>query len=236
MLIYYLCLLICFGTSTIQGVVVYVARHVINDSNQTLVLILLTVCPAFVVAAFIPKITKKIDKFKLFLIFNIGTVVTSVLTFFVGFDSLPLLYISCFVRGTFFGGISLMAYTFTADLVEYGDFVKHERAEGISFSFQTFIAKLISAVQSSLCIFLMGLFGFVSGTDSNGLPLPQSPQTVNGIWLLFTLIPCIGGVIGIVLFSLFYNLKDKDVQIMSKANHQEISREEALKLLSKEYL
>jgi Na+/melibiose symporter-like transporter len=238
LLIYYICLFITFGTSTIQGVIVYVSRHVLNNGSLTIGVTLATVLPALVIAFLIPMITKHLDKFKLFIIFNVGTIVTSILAFFIGYDNILIFFIMCAIRGTFFGGISLMAYTFTGDLVEYGHFVKNERAEGIAFSFQTFAAKGISALQTFLVGTLLSLFGFLPAQfDEAGVEIifEQSQQAIQGIWYLFTLIPCIGGIIGIVLFIIKYDLRDRDVQVMSKANHGEITREEALAQLSKEY-
>ena len=54
------------------------------------------------------------------------------------------------------------------------------------------------------------------------------------LWLIFMLIPAIGGLLAYITW-LFYDLKDKDVQIMIDCNTGKITREEALNMMSKKY-
>ena len=50
------------------------------------------------------------------------------------------------------------------------------------------------------------------------------------LWLIFMLIPAIGGLLAYIVW-LFYDLKDKDVQVMIDCNTGKITEEEAEKLL-----
>ena len=99
--------------------------------------------------------------------------------------------------------------------------------------------KITAAVSSSLALFLLGLFNWISVEASDfaeleALNVQQSAQALNGLWIVYALIPTIGLAIAGV-FYLFYKLNDKDVQIMAKCNSGEISREEAESLLSRKY-
>jgi Na+/melibiose symporter-like transporter len=99
--------------------------------------------------------------------------------------------------------------------------------------------KITAAVASSLALFLLGLFNWVSVQASNfaeleALGIRQTAQALNGLWIVYALIPTIGLAIA-GIFYLFYKLSDKDVQIMAKCNSGEITREEAEQLLSREY-
>ena len=62
--------------------------------------------------------------------------------------------------------------------------------------------------------------------------VPQS--VIDGIWNANFLIPMIGKLIAIG-FLFAYNLKDKDVQIMSDVNAGKLTREEAETMLSRKY-
>ena len=62
----------------------------------------------------------------------------------------------------------------------------------------------------------------------------QTPAALNGLWIVYALIPVIGMIIS-TFFYLGYKLNDKDVQIMAKCNSGEITRAEAEALLSRKY-
>lgn len=66
------------------------------------------------------------------------------------------------------------------------------------------------------------------------LGVTQTPHALNILWLIFMLIPAIGGLLAFVVWC-FYDLKDKDVQIMIDCNTGKITRKEALRRLSKSY-
>jgi Na+/melibiose symporter-like transporter len=90
-----------------------------------------------------------------------------------------------------------------------------------------------------LGLFLLGLSGWVEieATDfadiaSQGVAQPES--ALNMLWIVYTLIPAIGTILGIVVMA-FYKMKDKDVELMAKCNGGEITREECEAQLSRKY-
>ena len=56
-----------------------------------------------------------------------------------------------------------------------------------------------------------------------------------GVWGLFNLLPAAGFTLALIILLLFYKLRSKDVQTMSRYNNGEISREEAEELLGARY-
>ena len=66
------------------------------------------------------------------------------------------------------------------------------------------------------------------------LGVRQPDVALNGLWIVYALVPVIGMIIS-TFFYLGYKLNDKDVQIMAKCNAGEITRAEAEKLLSRKY-
>ncbi len=94
-------------------------------------------------------------------------------------------------------------------------------------------------MSSSLALFLLGLFGWISVEAERfeqlaAMNIQQSPGTLSGLWAVYALVPVIGMIIS-TFFYLGYKLNDKDVQIMVKCNSGEITREEARKQLSRNY-
>ena len=128
---------------------------------------------------------------------------------------------------------------FTPDCAEYGEYVSGISAKGITFAIQTFSVKITSAISSSLALFLLGLFQWISVEAESfaelaELGIRQSDAALNGLWIVYALVPVVGMIISTV-FYLFYKLNDRDVQIMASCNAGQITREEAEKRLSRKY-
>jgi Na+/melibiose symporter-like transporter len=116
-------------------------------------------------------------------------------------------------------------FMFTPDCAEYGLFKSGISAPGISFSIQTFSAKLTAALATSLGAACLAAIGFVEGVGAE-----QTAGFADKFWLVTTWVPVVGSILGIIVLS-FYKLRDNSVQVMAKCNAGEISREEAMKAL-----
>ena len=135
--------------------------------------------------------------------------------------------------------VGVLAFMFTPDCAEYGEYKSGISAKGITFAIQTFSVKITGAVSSALALFLLGLFAFPEiKTDSFAeladMHIQLSSGAESGLWIVYALVPVIGMVIS-TLFYLGYKLNDKDVQIMASCNAGQITREEAEELLSRKY-
>jgi len=200
----------------------YFAIHCLGGTTMLTPIALATAVPVLFVVPFVPKIIKKFDKFTVFIVTKIITVVFDAVIFLVGYQNITVLLLLLVVKqifATFWGTIGIM---FVADCVEYGNFVSGNRAQGITFSLKAFTNKMVVALAGAFGMFALAAVGFVEGSG-----VVQSASTVSGIWFLYSFFPVIGGVVSSVLMLLFYKLRDKDVQIMTKCNSGEISQEEA---------
>jgi Na+/melibiose symporter-like transporter len=156
-----------------------------------------------------------------------------VIMYYVGYENKPVFLIIVAVRAFFGSAMGIVLVMFTADCAEYGHFKSGKRAQGIAFSIQTFTAKITGALTGSIGLLVLGLVGF---KESNGGEyLVQSQYTIDWIWKMFSILPVISGTAAVLLLIFFYRLKSSDVEIMMKANYGEITREEALSKLSREY-
>ena len=61
---------------------------------------------------------------------------------------------------------SVVIYMLIADTVEYGTYKTGTRAAGISFSLQTFVAKLKNGIIGSVILFSLSMVGFVEGENA----------------------------------------------------------------------
>ena len=91
----------------------------------------------------------------------------------------------------------------------------------------------------TLALALLGCFHWISVEAESfetlkALNIQQSAGALEGLWIVYALVPVIGMIIS-TFFYLGYKLNDKDVQIMARCNAGEITREEAEALLSRKY-
>ena len=117
-----------------------------------------------------------------------------------------------------------------ADTVEYGTYKTGTRAAGISFSLQTFVAKLKNGLIGSVVLTSLASVGFVEGENA-----VQPAGVAEGVWKLFCLLPAAGFTIALVILLAGYKLRTRDVQIMSRYNSGVLSREEAEAILAHKY-
>ncbi|MBQ0037948.1 MAG: MFS transporter [Clostridiales bacterium] len=218
--LYNISILILKLTNAVLLLAPFVARYCLKNDIFSTILYAILMLPIIPFSLLIDKITAKIDKFNVLRICIAGCLVTSPLCCLVGYSNIPLLLIFGLLRGIFFGPLNTLMYGFTTDIVEYGQYYTRKRSEGISLSFQTFCSKIGSGFQNTIAMTLLALFGFVSGAPT------QTGTAEKGIWILYTLVPCIGYATSLLLLRR-YKLRDKYVQIMQSANMGEISYETA---------
>jgi Na+/melibiose symporter-like transporter len=179
--------------------------------------------------AFLPNLTKKWDKFFIFKLTLFGQMAVCAVGYFAGYGNMPLFYALFVLRGIFSGSTMIMMLMFTADFIEYGQFVTRRRLQATAYSIQTLICKIMTAIAGALVMFMMNAAGFVSGTG-----VTQNKTTLDVIWLLVAIVPLAGCVLSLIFF-LRYDLNDRDAQLMSRANAGEISRDEAIAQFTHSY-
>ena len=231
------CAMDMLKTSTAVGL--FASFYLFGSATFNMLLGFLAAAPGFVAAFFAPRIVKKYDKMKVLMICNALNVLFGFAIFFGGWENKTLFIILNVLRAAPASIQGVLAFMFTPDCAEYGEFKSGVSATGITFAIQTFSVKITAAVSSSLALFLLGLFNWISVNASDfaeleRLGIQQSPQALQGLWIVYALIPTIGLLAAGILY-LFYKLNDKDVQIMAKCNSGEITREEAEALLSRKY-
>ncbi|MEA5048084.1 MAG: glycoside-pentoside-hexuronide (GPH):cation symporter [Eubacteriales bacterium] len=209
----------------------YFAIYCLGSASWITPLALATAVPVLFVALFVPKLFKRVEKFRAFVISRIITSFIDIAIFILGYANVTLLLVLIVVKNIFATVWIVSASMFIADCVEYGHFRTGERTQGIAFSTKAFTNKMIVALTGAIAMFCLSAYGFVSGEGAI-----QTQQTINGIWFLYAFMPIIGSVLSVAIMLLFYKLRDKDVQIMTRANNKEITREEAVSQLSRKFV
>ncbi len=224
---------------TSAAVTLFLSFYMFQSEMFGVVINLLGMVPGVFAAMLMPALLKRFDKFKTLLFCHIINIALGFVIYFMGYESKELFMVMTCVRALPMCIVGVLAFMFTPDCAEYGQYKSGISAKGITFAIQTFSVKITGAVSSSLAMILLGLFGWISVEAENFTELAekgvqQSDAALNGLWIVYALVPVIGMVIS-TFFYLGYKLNDKDVQIMAKCNSGEITREEAEAQLSRKY-
>jgi sugar (glycoside-pentoside-hexuronide) transporter len=226
LLIIYLGNIIASATNTGMTVNPYVAKYMLGGEHMIPATMLTLFGPLIVVTFFIPLLTQKIDKFYLYIAGIVVNIIINGIGYFAGYADIPLFFVLAVIRGVCLSLTMTMMFLFAADCVEYGQYKTGKRAEGVTFSIQTFSTKMLGALSAALAALLMNLVGY------DGSLAEQAPHTMSGLWQTYLLFPVIGLALSLPVLRM-YRLRDKYVQIMARCNAGEITHEEAEHLIPK---
>ena len=224
---------------TSAAVLMFVSFYLFGESLYAVLLNILNMVPGVFAAMAMPTLLKRFDKMKMLFWCNIVNIVLGLVIYFAGYENHIFFLVMTCIRTVPLSIVGILAFMFTPDCAEYGQYKSGISAKGITFAIQTFSVKITGAISSALALFLLGLFHWVSVEAESfeelaTLGIQQSAGALNGLWIVYALVPVIGMIIS-TFFYLGYKLNDKDVQIMAKCNAGDITREEAEKLLSRKY-
>lgn len=199
------------------------AQYVLGNETLGSLLTMAISMPVIILSFFLPALLRKFDKVHMHAFFMVVYVIGSIVQYFVGYSNLTAVMILSAIRGIGYGGFSTLSFMFVPDCIEYSQFTTGRRNEGVSFALQTFVNKLNAAIISSISAFFLAMMGF-SATN-------VTTQGQHGVWITYTILSALGGIVAIPLLLKCYKLRDNKVAIMMKANNGEISKEEALTMV-----
>ena len=154
-----------------------------------------------------PVFTKWVgSKRKAFMWAVVICIVTSVGFFFVPMDASYIWVLVAIVVLTSVGiGIySPLLWSMYADVADYATEKNGTSSTGLIFSSGTMSQKFGTAISGSLVALLLGIAGFVSGTDATGQTVITITDTIavsRMVWALFSVFPAI---IAVVMLGLLY--------------------------------
>ena len=220
--------LVILGIASLeQKMAIYMGRICLEQENMATLVAGGAAVSVIVVSALVPTLSKRWDKFQVLCAGLAFTVVMNVIAYFAGYDNLAVALLMTMLKCSGLGFWSVVIYMLVADTVEYGTYKTGTRAAGITFSLQCFAAKLKNGLIGSVVLLSLSSVGFVEGENA-----VQPAGVADGVWGLFCLLPAAGFLVALVLLWKFYKLRTADVQVMSRYNNGEITKEEAESLLA----
>jgi len=154
-----------------------------------------------------PVFTKWIgSKRKSFMWAALVCVVTSIAFFFIPMDAayIWLMVALVIISSIGIGLYSPLLWSMYADVADYATQKNGTSSTGLIFSSGTMSQKFGIAISGSLVAFLLGIAGFVSGTDTMGqtvITITDAESVNSMIWALFSLFPA---VIALIMIGLIY--------------------------------
>jgi len=213
-----------------QKMAIYMARICLGDEGMAILVTGGASVAVILVSVIVPMLARKWDKCHVLCAGLAFAIVMDIVTFFVGFDNTILVTVCTMLKCTGYGFWSVVIYMMVADTVEYGTYKTGTRAAGISFSLQTFVAKLKNGIIGTVMLWSLAGVGFVEGENA-----VQPEGVAEGVWGLFCLLPAIGFAIALAVLLVFYKLRSNDVQTMALYNNGQITKQEAESSLMKKY-
>ncbi len=226
-------LLLFYGYRLVSGIVSvsmlsYMAKYCLGDVKAVSTIAVYSMPMIIAIYLISPFLLKKFDKIVIYRISIILTIIMYAVTYFIGFENKTIVLIAMAIIAALAIMPSIIVGAIPQDCIEYGTFKTGIRKEGITFALQSFISKVIAAFASANASLIFHFVGYDGSLEV------QPDNIVNVIWKCCMLMPMAGMILGLG-FLFAYNLKDKDVQLMSDANEGKITKEEALQQLSRDY-
>lgn len=209
--LYYVGYLAIGISNTLQIIAAYFVKSNLGNESLYMVIMAVVILPVILMAPFLPLLIKIFGKKRLTVIGSIAAIILSVIQYFAGYGNFALFLGIAAVRIVFMQ-VPLMLYgMFTVDCIEYGDYINGERTVGIAFSLQTLVTKFSAAFCNTLCLALLGVFGYIPQATE------QTPRALQGIWITMSLVP-IAGFVVMLFIMLIYKLDEKEVARMMDQN------------------
>lgn len=239
-LIYFLAVIISTVFCTRTAVESFLGFYIFHDSMIFTYVMLIGFVPGIILSAFCGKLADKFGKRNLLaFIFVLLTAATLIIYFFCHDNKTMFIIVGglCAIPNAL---VSVVRTYIAPDTIDYTRYKTGKDCSGIFYALQSFLNKALGGVVGSVALYILAAFGWKEVTGDSFADLAaqgvtQSETALSALWNLGYLIPAIGFGISAILLYAFYNLKDKDAELMAKCNAGQISREECEAQLSRKY-
>lgn len=185
------------------GTLVYYFKYYVGDESKvTLFLIAGSVFNILGVVS-TKYLTKFFGKKKLYFLCMLSQSILLGLFYFAGPGDIGLMYALHIPAAFLSGPTQPLVWAMYADTADYSEWKYGRRATGLVFSAATFAQKMGWTIGGALTGWILAYYGFVANEI-------QSPETQEGIRVMKTIYPMIGGILASITV-LFYKLDEKFV-------------------------
>jgi len=151
-------------------------------------------------------VAKKVGKKPAFMIIFVIAIFSTGIFYFLSPEQIGLIFLFQIIGSLTGGPLSVLIWAMYADTADYAEWKNGRRATGLVFSASTMSQKLGWAFGAFVALNLMSRLGFMPNQA-------QTPQSLQGLRLLFSLIPAGFGILALVIVS-FYPLNNKRMAVI----------------------
>ena len=144
------------------------------------------------------------DKRQLMVVLSSLNALVMALFYFVPQDAPVMMFIMNVLGALIAGPTIPLVWSMFADVADYGEWKFGHRSTGLVFSGVQFAQKFGLAIGSAMAGWMLDGFGYVADAE-------QTPEAIEGIRLMFTILPALFAVGGVVAIW-FYPITGKDVE------------------------
>ena len=180
---------VCPGFIRMAATMYYVTWVMGQSTHFATLFISLGVIGMMVGSTLAKVLTDRWCKLKVFFWTNIALAIFSSGFYFLDPQATVLVVVMYFFLNILHQIPSPLHWSLMADVDDYGEWKTGKRITGISFSGNLFFLKVGLAVAGAMVGFLLSWYGYDAGAKT------QAPSAINGIVLLFTVIPGVGYLI-----------------------------------------
>jgi len=246
MMIYLLSSLVAGVTATSAAVSSLISFYLFKGNTMiTSIPVLIAFIPAMIINTRADRIAKRFGRRNSMIALGVIFGGMYILQYLAGYENLIVFIVLGVIAGIANSLRSIFMNFIAPDTIEYTRYKTGKDCTGIFYSLNAFVSKATMGVGSSVGLLVMGLFGWNQVQAESyeqlltmgmevGQAGYQTPLAIQGMWVVYALIPGIGFLLSALLLFL-YKLKDKDAELMAKCNSGEITREECEAQLSRMY-
>ena len=210
------------GLISLSTVGAFYAHDVLGNANLFIVLTLAQTVGTFLVAPFVPKLTRTIGKKNAYLACGaVGVVALAGLT--LAPASVPAVAVVLFFfAGIGLGGVNTLMWAMEADTVEYGEWRTGVRTEGTTYAMFSFTRKMGQALGGAAAAYTLGFGGYVSGKN-----VVESPGAVHAVKLAAGFVPAFFVVLALLIMAVYPLSEDRFREIVRETAARRIARASA---------
>ncbi len=201
-------LLLTFFRNLVSAMQIYMVTYIYGNGSLNIAFALPGAIASMIGMMLAPYLKKRIDAKKLFILSTIVHSVMLVLVFFIGYG-VPWIVTALvmFFAMMPVGIINVAPHLMVIDTLDYWEDKTGKRQEGIAFAIVSLRSKISSAFKDYFLAFLLASFLFATPLTSavNDHSPWQLSITLDGLFMMFTVIPAVTNLVCIIPF-LFYKL------------------------------
>jgi len=161
---------------------------------------------SFIGVLLISWFAKKVGKKPAFMIIFVIAIFSTSIYYFLSPEQIGLIFLFQIIGSLTGGPLSVLIWAMYADTADYAEWKNGRRATGLVFSASTMSQKFGWAFGAFVALNLMSRLGFMPNQA-------QTPQSLRGLLLLFSLIPAAFGILALIIVS-FYPLNNQRMAVI----------------------